>query len=53
MAREAQAARLREQMQAEAIRYRQVYEDFLRAEMERFREEEAVMMLMLISATVH
>lgn len=53
MAEEARIERLRKEIEAADLQYRAVYEQFLRAELMRFREEEAVMMLMLISATVH
>ena len=43
---------LRAQMLAEQIRFRRQYEDFLRAEMERFAEEEAIFMLLTIAASV-
>lgn len=43
---------LRAQMLAEQIRFRRQYEEFLRAEMMRFAEEEAIFMLLTIAASV-
>lgn len=53
MPAQAQEERLRQELEAARLVYREVYAEFLRAELERFREEEAVMMMLAISATVH